>query len=904
MAASGIEEAMRPMAPERWQQVKELYDAALAREPGSRAAFLAEACAGDPDLQREIESLLQSNEEVGSFLSATALKASSSSGESFVGRRIGSYKLVGEIGHGGMGTVYLADRADEIFRKRVAIKLIKRGMDTESILRRFENERRILAGLDHPNIARLLDGGTTEDGLPYFVMEYIEGQPLYQYCDANQLPINERLKLFRAICSAVQYAHQNLVVHRDLKPKNILVTAERIPKLLDFGIAKFLKPELSSHTIEPTAPAARLMTPEYASPEQVRGEPITPASDIYSLGVLLYGLLTGHRPYVLKTGFPDEVSRVICEEEPEAPSAVIARIEPAADSEDKTTLLTPESVSKVRDASPEQLRRRLRGDLDNIVLKAMHKAPQGRYPSVGQLSEDIGRHLEGLPVSARKKALSYRLGKIVRKQKTSTVAAGLILLALVAATATVWQARGRSSKASDHAVQSLVVLPFVNSTADPNTDYLSDGITESVINSLSQLPQLHVMARWTSFRFKGREVDPQEVGRKLGVDAVLSGSAVQRADALVIQVELVKAADGTQMWGDHYHRPISEVFAMQEDIAKAIADKLRFKLTEEQRRRVSRRETENQEAYKAYLRARHSWNKRTKEGIKTAIEQFQTAIEIDPTYASAHAGLANAYAVLPIYDRLASDIGYARAEAAAQTALKIDQMLSEAWTALGWIKFSRDMDLPAAGKQFAHALELNPNDPTAHQWYAFYLSALGRFDQAISEIDRALKLDPLSPIINNSLGRTLYYARRYPEAIKQFQKALELEPGFHPAHYNLGSAYVKSEMYPEAIAEWQNDDGPTWIARRAYAAALSGDKREAISSVEMLKKLSHQRDIPAIIALLYLGLGEKEPALDWLEKAYQGRDVWLIFLKVEPEFDPLRSHPRFNALLKQLQLEP
>jgi len=896
---------MKPMAPERWRQIKELYDAALAREPGSRAAFLAKACAGDPALQREVESLLQSNEEVGDFLSATALKGSGGNGsEAFIGRRIGSYKLVREIGQGGMGTVYLADRADEIFHKRVAIKLIKRGMDTDSILRRFENERRILAALDHPNIARLLDGGTTDDGLPYFVMEYIDGQPLYHYCDTHQLSIDGRLKLFRAICSAVQYAHQNLVVHRDLKPKNILVTAEEVPKLLDFGIAKFLKPELSSQTVEPTAPAVRLMTPEYASPEQVRGEPITAASDIYSLGVLLYGLLTGHRPYSLKSGFPDQISKVICEEEPVAPSAVIARTEPAAEWEDNPTPITPESVSKVRDASPAQLRRRLRGDLDNIVLKAMHKVPHRRYSSVGELSEDIGCHLEGLPVRARKQALSDRLGKVVRKQTTSTVTAGLILLALAAATAALWQARGRFLKASDHAVQSLVVLPFVNSTADPNTDYLSDGITESVINSLSRLPQLRVMARWTSFRFKGREVDPQAIGRKLGVDAVLSGSAVQRGDALVIQVELVRAADGTQLWGDHYNGPLAEVFAMQEDIAKAIADKLRFKLTDEQQRRVSRRETGNEEAYRAYLRALSSWNKRTKQGIKTAIEQFQTAIEIDPTYASAHAGLANAYAVLPIYDRLASDIGYARAEAAAETALKIDPTLSDAWRALGRIKFSRDMDLPGSGKQFAHALELNPSDATAHQWHAFYLSALGRFDEAISEIGRALKVDPLSPIINNSLGRTLYYARRYPEAIKQFQKALELEPGFPPAHYNLGSAYAQSGMYRDAIAEWQNDDGPTWIARRAYAAALSGEKGEAISSLEMLKKLSHQRDIPAIIALLHIGLGEQEQALDWLEKAHQGRDVWLNFLKVEPEFDPLRSHPRFNALLKRLKLEP
>jgi tetratricopeptide (TPR) repeat protein len=345
------------------------------------------------------------------------------------------------------------------------------------------------------------------------------------------------------------------------------------------------------------------------------------------------------------------------------------------------------------------------------------------------------------------------------------------------------------------------------------------------------------------------------------------------------------------------------VFALPEEIAMAIADKLRFKLTEQQQRQAGRRETENQQAYHAYLRGRYFWNKRTKEGIKAAIEQFQAAIELDPTYASALAGLAKASAVLPSYDRLASELGYARGEAAARAAIQIDPTLSDAWTALGWIKFSRDLDLPEAGNHFAHALQLNPNDATAHQWHAFYLSALGRFDEAIAELHRALELDPLSPIINNSLGRTLYYARRYPEAIEQFKKALDLEPAFPAAHYNLGAAYARRGMYSEAISEWKMHDEPTWIARRAYAAALSGDRREAVGALEMMKEISDQRDIAAIIALLHLGLGETELSLDWLEKAYQGHDVWLLFFKVEPEFDPLRSHPRFQALLRRLKLD-
>jgi serine/threonine protein kinase len=318
------------------------------------------------------------------------------------GARIGAYKIVREIGRGGMGAVYLAVRADSEYQKRVAIKLVKRGMDTDFILRRFRNERQILASLDHPNIARLLDGGTTADGLPYFVMEYIEGQPLYRYCDGEKLTIHERLRLFTNICNAVAYAHQNLVVHRDIKPSNILICSDGTPKLLDFGIAKLLNPELTPDTITPTATAMRLMTPEYASPEQVRGEPATPASDIYSLGILLYELLTGHRPYHFSNRAPHEIARVICEEEPEHPSRVVTRSEDIlpldlAAGGEATTL---EFLCKMRGGTLESVRRELTGDLDNITLKALRKEPGRRYTSVERLRDDIVRHLEGRPVSA------------------------------------------------------------------------------------------------------------------------------------------------------------------------------------------------------------------------------------------------------------------------------------------------------------------------------------------------------------------------------------------------------------------------------------------------------------------------------------------------------------------------
>ena len=423
------------MEPERWRQIEDLFQAALDCEPERRSALLEAACGHDRALREEVDSLLASYEEAG-FTEAPAFRDAVrllEQNHSLTGKRIGPYRVIREIGHGGMGAVYLAARADEAFRKQVAIKLIKRGLHMEAIVQRFRNERQILASLDHPNITRLLDGGTTEDGLPYFVMEYIQGEPIDSYCDARKLNIVDRLRLFQRVCAAVHYAQQNLVVHRDIKPGNVLVTVEGVPRLLDFGIAKLLSPERSQETSAGALTAARLMTPRYASPEQVRGEPVTTASDVYSLGVLLYELLTGHSPYRLSGRTPAEVDRAICHDEPEKPSEAISRVEEA---------VTPQSVSATREGTPDKLRRRLLGDLDNIVLMAMHKEPQRRYGSVEKFSEDIDRHLEGLPVRAHADSWRYRAGKFVSRHRAGVAAAILVALSLLAGmVATAWQAR-------------------------------------------------------------------------------------------------------------------------------------------------------------------------------------------------------------------------------------------------------------------------------------------------------------------------------------------------------------------------------------------------------------------------------------------------------------------------------
>jgi serine/threonine protein kinase len=439
---------------ERWARVKELFEAAADLAPEERAVLLESKCGDDDSLRREVESLLESDAQSDGFIERPVFGIPrdlfpEASEDPLAGRQFGAYQVIREIGRGGLGAVYLAARSDDEYRKQVAIKLVRRGLDTDDILRRFRTERQILAQLDHPNIARLIDGGTTDDGLPYFVMEYVKGEPIGVYCDANALSTIDRLNLFRKVCAAVTYAHQNLVIHRDLKPSNILVTSEGEPKLLDFGIAKLLSPE--EELLTQTVAGQRAMTPEYASPEQVKGEKVMTTSDVYSLGVLLYELLTGQHPYRLKTRTPEEIARAITEQEPERPSTAVTR----GQASPQSAIRNPKS---------------LRGDLDNIVLMAMRKEPARRYSSVGQFSEDIRRHLEGLPVIARKDTFSYRASKFVQRHRVGVAAALLILLSLLGGiVATVRQAHtARRERAKAEAISNFLQEMLYASSPDSN----------------------------------------------------------------------------------------------------------------------------------------------------------------------------------------------------------------------------------------------------------------------------------------------------------------------------------------------------------------------------------------------------------------------------------------------------
>jgi serine/threonine protein kinase/tetratricopeptide (TPR) repeat protein len=443
----------------------------------------------DPDRAIEIPAASPLLPEGGTItLAHQADQATSPPEGSEAGRTLGSYRVIRAVGHGGMGAVYLAVRDDDEFKKRVAIKLLRPGMATDDLVRRFRNERQILASIDHPNIARLLDGGTTEEGLPYFLMEYVEGEPIDRYCDAHGLSVRERLELFRTVCAAVHFAHQNLVVHRDLKPGNILVTADGVVKLLDFGIAKLLKPELYSDRAEATRVEERLLTPDYASPEQARGETVTTASDVYSLGVLLYELLTGHLPYRLSGLSLHEVTRVICEVDPRKPSTVIGEVEERTRGDGTTAKLTPELIAKTREGRPDRLRRRLAGDLDAIVMRAMRKEPQRRYGSAEQLSEDIRRHLEGHPVAARKGTFSYNAGKFVRRHRVGVAMAAAAVVALVAFSAVLAVQSARLARERDRAereaAKAQAVSTFLQETLSSADPYEGQGRDVTVVEVL------------------------------------------------------------------------------------------------------------------------------------------------------------------------------------------------------------------------------------------------------------------------------------------------------------------------------------------------------------------------------------------------------------------------------------
>ncbi|HEV3468013.1 MAG TPA: protein kinase [Pyrinomonadaceae bacterium] len=874
------------MSPDRWKQIEEIFQAALDLAPGERAAFLERACAGDGGLRAQVEALVGQFDRADSFGESRAVSADESQlfaappvdeTDPMEGRRVGAYRLVREIGRGGMGAVYLAERADSAFQRRVAVKLVKRGMDTDFILRRFRNERQILASLNHPNIGRLLDGGSTEDGLPYFVMEYIQGQPVYHYCDERRLTVRARLQLFSQVAAAVAYAHQNLIIHRDIKPSNILVTAAGVPKLLDFGIAKLLNPELAADTSPMTATAMRLMTPEYASPEQVQGLAVTPASDVYSMGVMLYELLSGHRPYRLRHRSPHEVSRVICEDEPERPSVTASSAEdilPVGDGGPAT----PEALAGARGATLEELRRELAGGVDQIVMKALRKEPQRRYRTAEELREDIARHLEGRPVSAPAYFPAPRPAKAAAAESPATE-------------------------------KTLAVLPLKllshPSGRGGDESFLGVGLADALITRLSNVRRLAVRPTSAVLRYAAADGDPLGAGRELGVQFVLDGRIRRAGERIRVTVQLLDVREGASVWAGQFDETFTDVLSLEDDMSERVAEALIPHLSGDERQQLAKRGTDNPEAFEAYLRGRYHWNTFTVEGFAEALVCYQRAVALAPDYALAYAGIADYYNWLGIYAVLPFAETSAAAKEAALKAVALDDTLAEAYAALGFATMMHDFDWEACGRYLRRAVELNPNYVTGRLWYSYFLGMSGRFDEAMVQVRRALELDPLTPIVPQTQCWMFYYSRRYEEALACTRQLAAREPRYGLTHVFLSMVLSRTGRHEEAVGTAQKamtllGRSPYTMAYLAAANAAAGRLEETRALLEEIARAQPARYVsPYLLAMVHGHLREREQTLAHLERAVEIRDGRLVWLGVDPHFDWLRDEPRFQELVRR-----
>ena len=802
------------------------------------------------------------------------------------GTRLGRYEIRTQLGAGGMGEVYLAQ--DTKLGRKVAIKLLPAEVTrNEERVRRFEKEACAASSLNHPNILTIHEIGS-EGGVHFITMEFVDGVTLREHSAHKKLSLLEVLDLSLQIVTALSAAHAAGIVHRDIKPENIMVRPDSYVKILDFGLAKLCEQNSQSNpeaaTIVKTEPGMILGTANYMSPEQARGQDVDARTDIWSFGVVIYQLVTGQLPFDGKT--PTDVISHILQNEPQPIS---------------------------RDDAPFELER--------IITKALTKDREDRYQTAKDLLIDLKRLKEQLKVEVATKPGASPDTNNARERQPSTAvltslptkikqhgALALAVVVLGIAVAAIAYSYFNSNNKS--AIDSIAILPLANASGDPNMEYLSEGIADSIADRLSQLPGLRVVPLSKVSQYKNREVDPQEVGNHLGVRAVLVGRVMQRGDSLSIRVELVDVAQVSRLWGEQYNRKLSDILAVQEEIAHEISDTLRVQLTGEAKKRLTKRYTENIKAYQLYLQGRYFWNRRTDENLKKAVELFQQAVNEDPNYALAYAGLADSYALLggPVYGAESSGQTVTRAKTAALKALEIDNTLAEAYTSLGYIASTYEWDFPTAEKNFKRAIELNPSYATAHHWYGLtYLSYVGRHEEAIRETQRAAELDPLSLIINATYGRAYYYARQYDKAIEQFLKTIELDPSFSRAHFYLGWAYEGKGMFNEAIAEYQKarqlDKSPVITASLAHVFAVSGRRNEAQQLLTELEQLSKQRYVSAYdFALIHTGLGDNERAFEWFERAYQERSSALIWLNVDARLDRLRSDPRFQDLVRRVGL--
>ena len=789
-----------------------------------------------------------------------------------IGQTISHYRIVEQLGAGGMGVVFKAQ--DSRLERAVALKFLPEQLAQQpQALERFRREARAASALNHPGICTIYDIGE-QDGRAFIAMEFIDGETLRSHIHGKALPVEELLELGIQIAEALDAAHAEGIIHRDIKPANIFVTKRGRAKVLDFGLAKLVPKGVAiadadsgGDTSTSTSIAGIISgTPSYMSPEQVRGDALDARTDIFSLGLVLYEMATGRQAFGGGTG-----------------GAIIEAV------------LTRPPVS-VRSINPE-----IPPALEAIIEKALHKDREQRYQHAADLLADL-RRLKRNFDSGRTDQAGDSASRLASTAGPISSASQRI------SRATAQHSGSFRAPRVAKTIRSLAVLPFENVSRDPENDYLSDGITRSLINNLATVPKLRVMAQSTVFRYKGREIDPQAVGRELNVRAMLTGRVMQSGGSLRIGTELVDVATGSQIWGAQFDRKPGDIFVIQDEISSEISGKLRLELTRAEKKRLVKRHTEDAEAYRLYLQGHHHWNRWTEEGFYKAIGYFQQAIQKDPSYALAYAGVADSYVLLGWNSYLPPKDAFPKGKAAAMAALEIAPDLGEAHTDLATVLWLHDWQWPEAQREFQRSLELNPCYPTANHYYAECLMTMGRNAEALTRMKKSLELDPLSLIINVAIGWAHYHARQYDEAVAQLLRTVELDPNYPMTYWILGLIYRKTGRYDLAISAGEkgvNLSGGSPLMRAALAQtfATAGAVDKAIQIVDELNGLAKQRYVaPHFFAGIYIGLGELDRAIDYLEKSCAEHCHWLIYLHIDPSVDDLRSDPRFQDLLRRVGL--